>query len=427
MTPGQLLKTIAVALLICGGAASLLADEPERKYFANVRDVHITDAAQMNYIVVDNAIWSHARPDLADIRLYNDDRVVPYALRMQGIAEISERHEVRILNKGVVPNFTRFVLDMTGFDVYDEVILELSQHDFDRIAIVEGSNNPRATTWTMLTTAPIFDFTKQKLGSHLTLTLPPSNFRYLRISISRRGIDHGSLVLPQHIHGAVASNTFRSNAVWDDAGGTLKRTERPHETLLEVEMPKAAPVDRIHFSVPAERMNFRRLVTVEMSYDETEPTTDDGWQTLADGEISRVRSAEGKVAEELDISTHDTRAAHWRVIVRNGDDPPLPIHPALQTVERRLYFDPKGATSMKVYYGDPKVEAPVYEYDKLFREAEATSAVAATLGAEMPNVQAAPRPDVRPWTERHKWVLWSAMIVAILGLGAIALRGLKKA
>ncbi len=427
MILGHRAKWIALALMIGAAAGPLSADEPERKYFAKVRDVQSADPTKTNYIVVDNAIWSHARPDLADIRLYNNDKVVPYALRMQGIAEISERHEVKILNKGVVPNYTRFLLDMSGFDVYDEVILELSQHDFDRIAIVEGANDPRARTWTMLTTTPIFDFSKQKLGSHLELKLPPSNFRYLRISISRRGIDHGNLVLPQHIHGAIASNTFRSTAVWDDAGGKLKRTERPHETILEIEMDKGAPVDRIHFAVPADRINFRRLITVEMSYDEKEPANDDGWQTLADGEISRVRSAEGKVDEDLDISTHDTRSAHWRIIVRNGDDPPLPIRPVLQTVERRMYFDPKGATAFKVYYGDPKVEAPVYEYDKLFRETEAASAVPAILGNEMPNLQAAPRPDERPWTERHKWVLWTAMIVAILGLGAVALRGLKKA
>ncbi len=427
MIPGNPVKYVALAVLVAAMSGVLSADEPERRYFSNVRDVQSSDPSKTNYIAVDSAIWSHARPDLTDIRLYDKDRVVPYALRMQGIAEMSEQHPVRILNKGVVPSFTQFLVDMSGFDVYDEITLELSQHDFDRLAIVEGANDPHAKQWAQLTTAPIFDFTKQKLGANLTIKLPPSNFRYLRVSISRRGIEHGNLVLPQHIHGAYASNTFRSVAVWDDTGGTVKRTERPHETVLEIEMPKAAPVDRIHFSVPEDRVNFRRLVTVEMSYDEKEPETDDGWQTLADGDISRVKSAEGKIAEDLDISTHDTRAAHWRILVRNGDDPPLPVKPVPQTLQRRMYFDPKGASVFKLYYGDAKVGAPVYEYDKLFREPEALTAVAATLGPEMQNVQAAARPDERPWTERHKWVLWGAMIVAILGIGAIALRGLKKA
>ncbi len=428
MTRGHLVKCIALGAAILAGASALSAEEPERHYFTNVRDVQVSAPTQTNYIAVDNEIWSHARPDLADIRLYNGDHIVPYALRMQGIAEISELHPVRILNKGVVPNYTQFLLDMSGFDVYDEISLELSQHDFDRLVMVEGANTANAKTWTQITTAPIFDFTKEKLGANLTIKMPPSNFRFLRVSISRRGIDHGNLVLPQNIHGATASNTFRSNAVWDETGGTIRRKERPHETLLFIDMVKAAPVDRIHFEVPADRVNFRRLVSVETRSDDNQSESDEeGWQPIVEGDISRIRSQEGTVAEDVDILTHDTRAAHWRVVVRNGDDAPLPVKPMAQTLERRLYFNPNGATSFKLYYGDPKVGAPAYEYDKLFRDSDTTSAVPATLGAGMHNVQAAARPDERPWTERHKWVLWLAMVVAILGIGGVALRGLKKA
>ena len=36
------------------------------------------------------------------------------------------------------------------------------------------------------------------------------------------------------------------------------------------------------------------------------------------------------------------------------------------------------------------------------------------------------RPDDRPWSERHKAVLWLAMLLAVIVLSALAIRGLEK-
>lgn len=49
----------------------------------------------------------------------------------------------------------------------------------------------------------------------------------------------------------------------------------------------------------------------------------------------------------------------------------------------------------------------------------------AQVGAAQSNPQYSGRPDDRPWTERNGYLLWIAMIVAVIVLGALALRGLK--
>lgn len=428
MNLARLVKCVAVAALVATSTAALPAADAKREYFQHVREVKLSQPAAQNFIVLDSEIWSHARPDLGDLRLYSNGQVVPYALRVQGNAEYSEQRPVKVLNKGITAGATQFLLDMSGVDVYDQVTLDLNQRDFDRLATVEGANSPDAATWTKLTTAPIFDFTKQRLGTNLTVTLPESNFRYLRIAISNTGADHGSDVLPQQIIGAKASNTYRTSAVWDNVAGTVLREEKPHETVFHIELPKAVPIDRFHFSIVDDRINFRRPASVEIRSDDKPYSSDDeGWQPIANGDVSRVHSAGGKIHEELDIATHDTRAAHWRVTLRNGDDPPLPVQLTAQTLERRLYFDPQAATSIKLYYGDEKVSAPIYDYDKFFHDADAKSAIAATLGSDTHNPDFSARPDDRPWTERNNWVLWIAMIVAVLGIGTVALRGLKKA
>ena len=61
-------------------ALALIASTPAIPYFTNVRDVTAV-ANRQNYIVVDEEIWQHARPDLADIRLYKGEQQVPYVLR----------------------------------------------------------------------------------------------------------------------------------------------------------------------------------------------------------------------------------------------------------------------------------------------------------------------------------------------------------
>ena len=97
---------------------------------------------------------------------------------------------------------------------------------------------------------------------------------------------------------------------------------------------------------------------------------------------------------------------------------------ALQQYERRIYFD-SSAAPLTLYYGDEKLDPPVYDYAKLFQVE--TNAAAAQMGAEQTNASYSGRPDERPWTERHPVVLWIAILAAVAVLGAVALRSMKTA
>jgi hypothetical protein len=50
----------------------------------------------------------------------------------------------------------------------------------------------------------------------------------------------------------------------------------------------------------------------------------------------------------------------------------------------------------------------------------------AALGTELANAAFMPRPDERAFTERHPALLWAALVLVILLLGAIALSSLKR-
>jgi hypothetical protein len=96
-----------------------------------------------------------------------------------------------------------------------------------------------------------------------------------------------------------------------------------------------------------------------------------------------------------------------------------------QVLQRRVYFDPPARAGLKLYYGDARLMPPRYDFANFFHQD--TSAALATLGPPSANAAYTGRGDERPWTERHAAVLWIAMIVAVAGIGAMALAGLRSA
>jgi hypothetical protein len=49
------------------------------------------------------------------------------------------------------------------------------------------------------------------------------------------------------------------------------------------------------------------------------------------------------------------------------------------------------------------------------------------MGPEQSNTAYTGRPDERPWSERHPAVLWIAIILVVICLGALALRSMRTA
>jgi hypothetical protein len=126
----------------------------------------------------------------------------------------------------------------------------------------------------------------------------------------------------------------------------------------------------------------------------------------------------------MDVLVRGQNSGRLKVTVDNGDNPPLSISGVeLLSVERRVYFDPQGKSLLKLYYGESKLGAPVYDFARFFKADPA--AAMATLGPGTHNEAYRGRPDDRPWSERHKAVLWLAMLLAVIVLAGLAIRGLK--
>ena len=405
------MKSPASVLLLVIAFAMVSDPEPRIPYFSRVRDVSIAAPDRQNYVIIDPDAWQHARPDLADLRLYDGPNQVPYELMAQRAATSSQPAEARIFNLVRSGDHTEFDLDTAAVPEYNRIHLTLDRKNFLVTASVTGRDTlqgRRFAAWP--TPAKLFDFSRENLGSNFTIALPTWRFRYVHVRLSAG-------IVPDEVKRATVDQIQEKKSLWTGVGVCRVTDQQKRVTLITCDLPSKVPVQRIRFDVSPAPVNFRREVSIANLQ---------GVQ-LAAGEICRIRMNRAGTAvtsDSLAVNLSDATPERLMVTIDNGDDPPLgfsAIQP--QSLERRLYFDPQGRANLKLYYGDEKLGPPVYDYAKFFREDQ--GAVEAKLGGDMVNAAYSGRPDDRPWSERHKALLWSVMILAIALLTALAVRGLQ--
>jgi hypothetical protein len=410
---------IAAALL-----ATMFLAGPSIPYFKYQRPVQAQPGGQ-RYIAVDEQTWKNAQRDLGDLRLYNGQQEVPYALMVESGSRENDNKEVSVLQQSVVGGKTQFLIDMTGVAEYDHIDLRLATKNFVAHARVEGQDDLHGKDRALLGESILYDLSKENLGGNSVLRLPLSTFKYLRVTID-------GPVKPADIFGASSEFRQEQKAAWRNVGGAPVFAELPanaargdasrvarKSTQLTFTVPENVPVNRVTFEIDPAQLNFRRSVQVEGDKD----------AYIGSGEIDRVHMVrQGQKIDTDDYDVNFTAVGHKeiKVTIDNGDDPPLKIKSArLQQLEHRLYFDAPASGPLTLYYGDEKLDQTIYDYAKLFLLAK--DAAPAQLGAEQTNAAYTGRPDERPWTEKHPAVLWIAIVAAVLILGAIALRSMKTA
>ncbi|MGA3211538.1 MAG: DUF3999 family protein, partial [Terriglobales bacterium] len=379
MKPSFILVAIVISL------AEAPTPEASIAFFSNIREVTIKAPDQQNYLLLDGQVWKHARADLGDLRLYATDREVPYVLVVESASSSVVDRTVELLDLGTFAGKTRFLLDTDGVPEYDRVMLDLTPDAKDFIAPValEGADT-HGGPWTTLGIYTLYDFSREKLGCNATLKPPLSRFRYLRATVS--GLS------PRQILGAHIATTQEQNAAWTELSEQPQIAEAGKTTVITWEPDENVPLERISFSIDPAYVNFRRTVEVSTVNQESKKE-----MVLAHGNISHVhltRGGRSVDSESLSIAV-SARASNYKVTLQNGDDQPLHITKVQPfMLERRVYFDPKGQTALRLYYGDSRLAAPTYDYAKFFNQEP--TAVRADLGIDKPNPAYTGRPDDRP-------------------------------
>jgi hypothetical protein len=202
-----------------------------------------------------------------------------------------------------------------------------------------------------------------------------------------------------------------------------------------LKVPAHVPVERIEIAIGDEPKNFSREATVKAAAVPAAPLRTDEEPPepmMTTGDLLRVhgvhdghRIDEEHLTVDAPWTSFGDAATKWTVTIDNGDDAPLAITAVrLEMAERRLCFDADPGAKYTLFYGDAALTAPRYDYATLFAPEKIPAL--AQFGPEEANPEYRARPDARPFTEKHPGLLWAALILVVVVLGAVALRTAKR-
>jgi hypothetical protein len=406
-------------------------------------------------------------------------RETPYVLTESGESgQAWEQAQVRNLGVTATTAESRtlaFDLAMPSRS-YTAVTLDLRAQDFYATATVYGEDTHGART--KLGTYALFDLQGRGLSRDTTLPLQEEMFPVLHVELKLQAAPTGDLeaLSPSIVEGASVPPSREAQALFTVAAATQRFSQQPRRSVAELSLPAYVPVARVRFALqPGFHGNFSRDVTITAAADPSAliPSTlipsaaaasdaavsaasisasrggaADDAETLH-GEIHHVAAASPQgtplAAEALSfealLGANLREPAHVMVAVENGDDAPLPLASvALEMRQRALCFDAARDTQYIARYGvpwkdgeasphtdaspypeAPPVRPPVYEYARLFHLAAHPAVV--SVGAEVQNPEYTPAAaPLLPFTSRHPWLLWVALMAVIAVLGAVALR-----
>ena len=409
---------------------------PEPRHFQFARSIELPPGTTGRACAaLDGTVYAHS-PALTDIRLYSgasNPQEVPYALLTSQATAASE--SAKVLNLGERAGKIVFDLEMPA-RAFSAVHLKLTGQNFLATATVTGQRSLTGISCcvgpTVLGTFTLFDLTAQHLGRSTSLALAESSFPYLHVELDAKAAPGhpGFVATPSMVEGAEIPPSREAQTIYTSVAETTQVSQSSRQTVATFEVPAHVPVERVAFEMAADdKTNFSRSVTITATAksDKDTPATNE----VVGGEISRVRmTSGGKEIREESLGVTAILGSNARVpmtlkvAVENGDDKPLAIRAVkLEMRERKLCFDapPEPVT---MYYGDYKLVAPVYDYSRLFRPADASAP--AKLDAELPNPIYEARADERTLTDRHPELLWVALLAVVFILGVVALRSAKR-
>jgi hypothetical protein len=187
-------------------------------------------------------------------------------------------------------------------------------------------------------------------------------------------------------------------------------------SLLTLDLgQRGLPHSRIRIEV--DTASFHRGVELEASDDAR------AWSRVAQGAIFRVAGE-----ESLALTFPERHDRYLRLRVFNGDNRPVPAPRVFVETPRRLIkFLAQADGDYWLYYGNPAARAPVYDLATILSRQEPPAETEPLVQEWQANPDYQP-PDqpARPWSERYPGALYAALGAAVVAMGVLTVRFLRK-
>jgi hypothetical protein len=237
---------------------------------------------------------------------------------------------------------------------------------------------------------------------------------------------------PATVRGATIPPSREDQTLYTVVAETSSIEQQGRRTVATLALPARVPAERVSLVLSPEFAgNFSRDVAITAR---ATGQTGDGERLTGLFERLRLERAGREIRlDQLSfpatLGANLQTEAQVRVAIENGDDPPLPIRALrLEMRERRICFPvPAVAASepLNLFYGDAALEAPRYDFTRLFSPARPASVAA--LAPEAANPGYLPREPVRrSFTERHPELLWLVLLAVVCMLAVVATHSARR-
>lgn len=443
--PSGLMVLLLAPLLV---SAALNADT-----FRWSRPVAGAPVTQTTVVAVplDAAVFAATADDFGDLRLLRDDGMEsPRAVeKLRAVRQHSVQHAVAsklIALRELPENRIEAEFELVATNaVADGFSVATSQRDFQHNVKVEGGSD--GANWTTLVAeAPLLDYTRYMDLRQLDVKLPPGACRRFKLTISNvtaeqtqpfthlmqqtggRGghMEQRSVDMRKQTFRVDRVNFWRTELVdgaaeearrdWPLPDFKVERDAKEHTTLVTIPTGRL-PLNRLTLEL-AEN-NFSRALELQV------PAIRNGLEDWAAAASGRLLSIElpGFSRRELAINFGELRVERVRLVLRDGDNPPLTVKSVTGSgpVWRALLLAELGR-SYRLLHGAEQLAAPNYDLESVLAPARrGLKPVEWKLGTPVENKAYKPAGAPLAWLN-SSWLFGGAIALMLLVLGALLFR-----
>lgn len=372
------------------------------------------DSPTLVDLILGKEVFAHARPDLADLRLYDTTgKTIPYSLRYRRPQTIREHVTATEFNRDEPDDGpSELTLDLQRDDIqYNEIKIVTAGTDFRRAVEVEGSEDGK--TWRQLVAANLirFEHEKQKIDLD-SLTFADSRFRFVRVRVHPDPLRVTANKKQEHVRITEASVVRHV----EDPGERLTQqaTLQPREPGRTYGAPGSVwiidlggnnvPCDRIEADIADSE--FARDIMIEAEYP-TGPLGQLRFTYVAMTGETLWQRKPGEPKKPLLATFEEVQTRRLRLHVTDYRNPPLSIRsikfsgPARQVVFARPSSE---AGEPQLFFGNPNAELPNYDFARNLPAKLAPPPARTELKAATRNPNFVPPPQ--PFTERFPWLIY---------------------
>ncbi|MBN1961853.1 MAG: DUF2339 domain-containing protein [Deltaproteobacteria bacterium] len=325
---------------------------------------------------------SKTQPTLQDLRIIAPDgNNAPYFIEDVRPPAPQNRATARLLNPVILPNgATQVVLAIPkSAREHNAVFLDIKGNNYLRATKVESSLNGKSFGLLAQGEYVFMVSNSRNTASRNYINYPLTHARYLRITVLP-GQDQQAL----HINGAIVHHEIINSHLKAYAQVTLgisseeniNNTYDKKSIYLFEKLPSNLPIHALELEVAPD--NFVRRAYIEAT------TKKQAWFPVGGGIIYQVLTNENKPTvykNALNLTINPGSRPYIRLIIENGDDPPIKVLSAKLHYQRQeIIMRAKEVGDYILRLGDAKAKAPSYDLREQLRRTGFTELPQITIG-----------------------------------------------